>query len=288
MEDDYLHDDGMQALQIKFMVMTALHEMGVTPEEYAAFVNDDKLLSHMKKAFDSMPDGLLGFDDDLYDEAVAPQEVHPIDDADKKSLRLKVQMKYVSKPPMWREIVIPADFNFDQLNHAVQAVMGFDNSHLWQFQDQEYQPNIQIAIPADKSGGYGVEDYTHDACLTPVSAFLAKKGDKLEYTYDFGDDWVFAISVLEVMQRHGEVAECTKWKCDFQPIEDCGGVGSYLEIRKDFSNPDDPAPKEKDQLADYFGFEVFSDLKNWVKDAMFNLEHVNKRLAKIHATRLKK
>lgn len=269
----HINEEMSELDSMKLMFMTTLAEMGVTAEEYAAFLNDDKLIDEIKGRMDSMAE-----DFDFHREA---EEVHPIPDADKKSLRLKVQMKDVNKPPMWREMVIPADFNFSQLHQAIQAVTGLDDCHLWQFQRHAYDRDLQIGIPCDDGMGFGIEEWTHDADVTPVTGFLAQKGDKLEYVYDFGDDWIFTVSVLDVVEREGDVAVCTKWKCDFQPIEDCGGVWVYLQIRDAFSDPKALTAKQKRELADSLGFEDFRRLSAYVDESMIDIEYINERLADI-------
>lgn len=271
--------DVMEYEGLKMMLMTAMAEMHVTPEEYAAFLADGKSKSERMDRLRAMAADCR-FDGNGCGH-VAGEVVQPMPDAGCKSLRLKVQMKDVSKPPMWREIVIPADFNFSQLHHAIQAVAGLENCHLWQFQHQAYNPDLQIGIPADDGTGFGLDEWTHDADATPVTGFLAKKGDKLEYVYDFGDDWIFTVSVLEVIDRRGDVAECTKWKCDFQPIEDCGGIWAYQQLRDAFTALKTLTSKQKKELVETFGFENFSQLSAWVDDSLMDIEYVNERLAEI-------
>lgn len=275
---DWFNDDAPEIEEfnkMRLMLMMALAEMGVTPEEYSAFLADSEIRTELKKQ-------IMSNDLDTFGVGRSePEEVHAIPDADKKSLRLKIQMKYVTKPPMWREVIIPADFDFVQLHEVIQIVTDLENCHLWQFQRKAYDHGLKIGIPPEGPEGMGLDDFTHDAGLTPVTGFLAKKGDKLEYVYDFGDDWIFTVSVLEVMDRVGEVAECMKWKCDFQPLEDCGGVGTYLMLRDVFSAPDKLSAKMKKQLAEEFGFEDFQALEAWVDDAKMDIEYVNEQLAEM-------
>lgn len=273
---DRFNDDAPEIEEfnkMRLMLMMALAEMGVTPEEYSAFLADSETRTELKKQ-------IMSNDLDTFGVGRSePEEVHAIPDADKKSLRLKIQMKDVTKPPMWREVVIPADFDFIHLHQVIQIVTGLENCHLWQFQRKAYDHGLQIGIPPEGPEGMGLDDYTHDAGLTPVTGFLAKKGDKLEYVYDFGDDWIFTVSVLEVMDRVGEVAECMKWKCDFQPLEDCGGVGTYLMLRDVFSAPDKLSAKMKKEFAGEFGYDDFRELEAWVDDAKMDIEYVNEQLA---------
>lgn len=259
------------------MLMSAMAAMGVTPDEYASFLENGKSQEEQMDRFLSMADE-LGISDGMYDDI---PEAHPMPDADRKSLRLKIQMKDVTKPPMWREIIIPADFNFSQLHHAIQAVTNLDNEHLWQFQNRAYDMDLIIGVPMQNQMGFGIDDWTHDADKTPVSAFLSEKGDKLEYVYDFGDDWIFTVSVQEVMDRQGDVAVCTKWKCDFQPIEDIGGIWAYLDLREAFTNPDKLTAKQKKEIAGMLGFDRYKDLEANMDEFVIDIEYVNERLADI-------
>lgn len=258
----------------KLMLMRIMDEMGVTPDEYAAFLADDKLMAEQGNFMTDMARQTHLYDDDaLWDKE--DDDAQPIPDAENKSLRIKVQMKDVSKPPMWRELVIPADFHFDQLHLAIQAAMGFDNYHLWMFQPQVYHSDLQITLPGEEEEG------THDARNTPVTAFLAKKGDKLEYVYDFGDDWIFTVTVIDVLDEYNDVAECTKWKGDMQPVEDSGGVWSYIQFRDIYSRVNTLSAKEKREMACSLGYDKFSTLMGRLDDAQFDIEVVNSRLADI-------
>lgn len=122
-----------------------------------------------------------------------------MDGADAKMLRLKIKMRGVVKPPMWREVLVPADFNFSQLHYVIQAVAGLLDGHLWQFQYRPYGNELAIGIPQAKSeSGFGLDSCTHDADETPVTAFLAPKGDKVVYVYDLRKTWL---------------SRSTSWKC---------------------------------------------------------------------------
>lgn len=286
-EDDKIMDkDYEEFVAMKMMLMTAMSEMGITPEEYSDFLRSDIDKEEIKDIMLKNPRAKAPMDDykedcrHLMRRGLVEEMLAPIPDADNKSLKLKVQMKDVTKPPMWREIIIPADFNFTQLHYAIQACTGLDNSHLWQFQHRAYDPELQIGIPLDDDE-FGLDEWTHNADETPVTGFLAKKGDKLEYVYDFGDDWVFTVSVIDVMERKDEVAICTKWKSDLQPIEDCGGVYAYIELREIEGSITKLSAKEKKEVASRFGFDDFNMFAEWLDEANIDIEFVNEQLAEI-------
>ena len=63
--------------------------------------------------------------------------------------QFKVQLKNISKPPVWRKIIIPADFTFQRFHDVIQTVFGWEDYHLFEFQDKEYQCTIRIAVPSE-------------------------------------------------------------------------------------------------------------------------------------------
>lgn len=268
----------------RFQIMMQAVMLGIKPEAYAEFYG--------------IVNGIVGSDgaDEPFDEPLERRPVSPergrkriilrsdgLKDAPEKTLKLRVQMQDVTKPPMWRELKVPADFTFSQLHKAIQAACGFENAHLWQFQRRAYAPGLQICVPSDGTDpfGMGLEEWTHDARTTGITTFLAEKGQKLVYVYDFGDDWIFTVSVVDVMPRDGEVAECTRWKSDLQPMEDSGGVWSYLNMRQAWTDRDSLTKRQKKDLADMLGFESFDDMVDIISNFMFEPETVNEALARI-------
>lgn len=269
----------------RFEIMLHAALFGITPEDYAEFYKD----------FHTMTGTLTGMRKRIILNEEAPDEdasgpgcgqwmvrepAKALADAAQKTLILRVQMQGVTKPPMWRELKVPADFNFLQLHKAIQRACGFENYHLWQFQRKAYDPELQIGLPA-AGDEMGLEDCTHDAGKTGITAFLAEKGDKLVYVYDFGDDWIFTVSVVKVTPRDGETAECIRWKSDLQPIEDCGGVWGYLNLRQGWMERDTLTKAQKKELVDSIGCDSFSDWVEIMEDSMFDPETVNRRLAEI-------
>lgn len=254
---------GIPKSEMMSFMVASLIQMDVTPEEYKAIydtINSGKglnLLELMNRECDEVvgvPDKKTAFN--LKPFKNSGRLERPMPDDNEKSLRLKIQMKDVSKPPMWREVIVPADFTFTQLHKTIQAVCNFGDAHLWNFQKAAYNSPYTIGIPQ----GYDYESITDDADEVRLTALLRSKSDKTTYVYDFGDDWIFDVSVLEVLPRHGEVAELVKWKSDLQPIEDCGGIWSYIQIRNLLSNSDLKL-KELNKCAYELGYDSFKDLQ---------------------------
>lgn len=270
-----------QEATTRFQAMMQAVVCGVTPEDYAEFhalvngiANIDPTDSHSDNSFREF--------------SITPERgrnrvgsyTDSLKDASEKTLTLRVQMQDVTKPPMWRELKVPADFNFLQLHRAIQAACGFEDCHLWQFQRKAYDSGVQIGIPSTRNEP-GLEDCTHDARKTGITAFLAEKGQKLVYVYDFGDDWIFTVSVVGVTPRDGEKALCPRWKSDLQPMEDSGGIWSYVNMRMAWDQRSTLTKRQKKELADSLGYESFDDLEEYLGESLFNLEEVNGLLAEI-------
>lgn len=190
------------------------------------------------------------------------------------TLILKIQMKGVAKPPMWRSVAIGADATFEDLHDVIQTVVGLDNYHLWEFYRKEHNSIIRISLPSDDD--FGVQ-LTHSVD-TPIGAFLSDVGDKMEYVYDFGDDWIFTVTVKKIEEAPCSIPRCIDYKGEMNAIEDIGGTWSYLDLRNIFSKWENMSKKEKKQAAIELGYEDAQTLEDLFAYAEFNLDDVNAEL----------
>jgi Plasmid pRiA4b ORF-3-like protein len=81
------------------------------------------------------------------------------------------------EPPIWRRIQVPATILLCCLHDALQAVFGWTDSHLHNF---------------EKDGKYwGVPEYDDliDESKITLAKLLRVEGDSMIYVYDFGDNW---------------------------------------------------------------------------------------------------
>ena len=88
-------------------------------------------------------------DEDYYDdeEEIDSEYVsEPIENFIEKTLLLKIKVKDIKKPPVWREMEIPAWYTFEDLHDAIQIIFGWQDYHLWQFQEKLYKSPYVIKI----------------------------------------------------------------------------------------------------------------------------------------------
>ncbi len=137
-------------------------------------------------------------------------------------------------PPVWRRIQIPETFTFYDLHVAIQNAMGWTDSHLHLFEiEYDDGPEKRVRIDAP----YCVEDIEGDRILltteVALSEYFCGPGDKMMYTYDFGDNWKHEVILEEVFHRELKVKypRCLAGELACPP-EDCGGVPGYYECIK--------------------------------------------------------
>ena len=163
------------------------------------------------------------------------------------TMQLKIQLRNVTKPPVWRRVLIPSDITFLELHYVIQAAFGWYNEHLFKFQHRPYDREWTVEVPEkgeDFSGGFmgmfGFGPERKDARSTKVVPFLKSKHlEKFVYIYDLGDDWVHDITIEEVSKGQSlQFPRCIDGKGACPP-EDCGGPWGYQEM-KESGEADDP------------------------------------------------
>lgn len=148
----------------------------------------------------------------------------------KQVYQFKITLKG-TKPPVWRRIQIPETYTFWDLHVAIQDSMGWDDTHLHEF--EIFQPSSK------KKARFGIpdEDFSWDIVkILPgweykIADYFSRGNKKADYTYDFGDDWEHIITLEKIIPRDKGLSypRCIQGERACPP-EDCGGVWDYEEI----------------------------------------------------------
>lgn len=144
---------------------------------------------------------------------------------------LKVTLLGSAKPPIWRRLHVRGNFSLLHLHVAIQAAMGWEESHMHDFR-----------IGDVRYGNRAQTDEVEDEERIALNQLIKMGVRNFVYTYDFGDDWEHRV-VLEkpppaVAGRVYPACVAGKGRC---PPEDCGGIWGYyglLEILADPSHPE--------------------------------------------------
>jgi hypothetical protein len=159
--------------------------------------------------------------------------------------RLKITLDDV-KPAVLRRIEVPFNIRLDRLHLAIQAAMGWTNTHLYEIRARD----VGWGIP-DRDWGDG----PLDARKANLGDVLADVGTKtLTYLYDFGDGWEHTVKVERLIDPEpGALYPRLIEACGRCPPEDIGGPWGYAEFLEAIGNPKHERHDEfKEWFADDF------------------------------------
>jgi len=169
--------------------------------------------------------------------------------------QLKVSLEG-TKPPIWRRLLVTSDTKLNVLHLAVQITMGWTNSHLHQFVDEN---NKEIySEPNPEYDDFEVKDESKFR----LSHLLKAEKDSISYEYDFGDGWAHKIILEKILpfdpQKKLPYCVIGKRAC---PPEDCGGIWGYADLLNILEQPK---------------HEEYKNMLNWL-GGEFDPAHVNRR-----------
>nr|WP_283258528.1 plasmid pRiA4b ORF-3 family protein [Pseudomonas sp. GX19020] len=135
-------------------------------------------------------------------------------------------------PPIWRQLIVPADWTLDRLHLVLQAAFSWTDSHLHEFNIGGLRYG-DLAQLEDDFGGSRIFDYT-EVRLADFSG----QDLRFSYTYDFGDNWTHVIRIEEWLSRDTAPrhAECIGG-ARARPPEDVGGPWSYGDFLETIADP---------------------------------------------------
>jgi hypothetical protein len=164
--------------------------------------------------------------------------------ATKQIYQLKITLQDI-EPPIWRTIQVPSTCTFWDLHSYIQDAFGWTNSHLHQFiytddhTDGIVNKPIILGIPFEP-------EYEDDEIALPgwkhkVKRFIEGKTSKIEYVYDFGDNWQHTIELEHILPAEQGVKypRCIAGGRNGPP-EDCGGTHGYEGLLETLFDPSDP------------------------------------------------
>lgn len=146
-------------------------------------------------------------------------------------LQLKVTLRNV-RPPVWRRLQVPADITLHRLHLIIQAVMGWENYHLYRFE----MGSRQYGEPHPDNDFYELD--FKNSKRAKLGRLVKKKGASFLYEYDFGDRWIHELLVEDVFEpQPGKRYPACVGGQRACPPEDCGGPWSYAELLDIIKDP---------------------------------------------------
>ena len=163
------------------------------------------------------------------------------------------------EPKVWRDLVVPCTTSLSALHQIIQVVMGWQDSHLHEFQFG--------------TARYGQPDPDEpDAVRTEREVSLSEALGSLSsfhYLYDFGEDWHHKVTVKEVLNEAGrKELRCLAGE-NACPPEDVGGPWGYAEF---LAAIQDPHHEEHRDMLDWHGDRF--------DPTAFDIEAINQELTR--------
>lgn len=177
-----------------------------------------------------------------YDCGMNPSADRPV----ARIARLKVTLEY-SNPAVWRRIEVPLTASLQALHEIIQAVMLFENYHLFEFVTGKRGNETRYAIP-DPGGDF---TETIDARKTTIGQLTEAGVTRLTYTYDFGDDWRHTI-LVESVDSSDPALNYPRFiaGANRAPPEDVGGQPGFEHFLAVMA---DPAHPEHADIKQWYG-----------------------------------
>ena len=158
-----------------------------------------------------------------------------------------------------RTIVVPEHMTLEDLHDAIQAVMGWEDAHLWHFTDRR-RDGVIYELPHEDDGFPSFSKrLTIDASKMTLRKVLPNRGAKLYYEYDFGDGWQHVIT-RQADPKTPEIA-CVK-SSGPDGIEDFGGqwrLAAFIEAMR--TNPES---EEYAETREWASLDTAEDLKKYL------------------------
>lgn len=155
--------------------------------------------------------------------------------------QLKITLANIS-PPIWRRVLVPANFTLADLHKLIQASFEWAGYHLHMFD----VGGIQFGEPSDDDF-YEVQDERK----IRLNQIVSTEKFKFRYTYDFGDNWEHTILVEKILPVDPAQIYpiCIKGK-RATPPEDVGGPWGYADFLETLS---DPESEEYEEMMEWAG-----------------------------------
>ena len=148
------------------------------------------------------------------------------------------------EPEIWRRVAVPLDLSLKGLHDIIQAVMGWQDYHLFEFTIGE-----RVYGLTDPGWDYGRKIFK--AKLAKLATFVAQGVDAFGYVYDMGDNWQHTVTVEAV--EPGDAAQKYPLFIDGArraPPEDVGGLPGYYEFIEAVSKP---RHREHGRMLEWYG-----------------------------------
>ena len=165
---------------------------------------------------------------------------------------------------VWRNVDVPSTITLRALHDVIQAVMPFEDRHLYEFRVGEHRygvPDLE----------FGADLTVRDAKSIRLARFIGEGLTNFGYIYDFGDHWEHAVKVEDARNAEPSVPYPILVDASGRaPPEDVGGAPGLDEFLAAITRSHNP---EHRRMLDWYGGPF--------DPTVTELDEVTKRLGKL-------
>lgn len=174
------------------------------------------------------------------------------------TFQFKIQLQNITKPPVWRRLLVPAEISFAQFHEIIQDAFGWENEHMYSFSPSGYHSSPEIEAKPDKNENELStflsmnSSQSLDAAKTKLSYIFKREGQYFTYIYDFGDDWAHKIILEKIDEKDDSTSAILLKGKGACPPEDCGGPWGYEELKNVMADKSHP---DRQEMLDWLSLE---------------------------------
>lgn len=152
------------------------------------------------------------------------------------AVQLRVSLDEI-EPEVWRRLVVPLQWNLEQLHLVIQAAFNWWNYHLHEYRIGGLRyGDVELLEEGSAEG----DPRTFDQREVRLRDF-GGPGTAFAYIYDFGDNWRHTIEIEKflALDASPKQASCIDG-ARARPPEDVGGIPGYEQFLAVIADPKDP------------------------------------------------
>ncbi|MDD4781216.1 MAG: hypothetical protein PHT02_11545 [Tissierellia bacterium] len=192
---------------------------------------------------------------------------------------LKIEYKY--NKDVYRIIRTDGSNTLDDLSNEILSAFDFDNDHLYMFSLKRKRYDSDGYYHPEASGGKNADEIS-------LNELNLKVRNKFLFVYDFGDEWLFDITVKKIEQsdilsltfvkeQNGKLFQYPDWEDDYEEFSE----DSVLENKYDFID-------SGKSMAELLAKNKPSELKSIMRELGIKIPKVLKRASFTYATEIVK
>jgi hypothetical protein len=155
--------------------------------------------------------------------------------------RVRISLNHI-EPEIWRLVEVPLSAHLKGLHDVIQAAMGWQDYHLFEFQ----VAGKRYGIPEGKW-----DKEVLQARSIKLAALVSNGVKRFDYVYDFGDDWEHTIGIESVVEADPAL-KYPRFVAGARrgPPEDVGGPPGFFDFLEAMANP---KHSEHRHLVEWYG-----------------------------------